>query len=316
MSHALPDKRRFDAGPLVRLRGSRPDFVMIGDSLLNAGLDPARMAARLGGGQRVENLWNGGAESACWYLLLKNYVVASGVRPRRVCIFFNDRLLTYPDFRTQGSYRRYIESIMHADEPGYRAVLGDDSTGRGSRLEAWATRLFPLNARRHVHEEKIEKLIFRAVAFTPPAAAVLESQVNATFDLAKLRGETMERSLLVTADEAVFDPAPGHSFLPLIVGDAARAGIPLCFVRVKRHPAADGRMPQSEPLRRYIADLRAWLESRGCVVVDCADDPGWTADMYQSPTDDHIGPWARERSTDLYADKLRPVLSPPPAPAT
>jgi hypothetical protein len=309
LSHLLPDKRQFEDKPLARLRERRPDLVFIGDSLLGSGVEPALAEQQFGGDHRVELLWNGGAESACWYLAQKNYVIASGVKPRWVCIFFNDRLLTEPAFRTAGPYRRHIESLMHADEPVYRTVLGDDAA-EYSPLERWATRLYPLNARRHVHHEKIDRLALRAVRFDASAANVLRQRVNATFDLARLRSETTEPSVDVSEQEAEFDPTPGRSFLPAIVDEAKRAGISLCFVRVKRHPAADGRMPQSEPLRHYIAALRAWVESRGCRLVDCADDPSWTAEMYLNAHDDHIGPWAKNRSTALYVEKLRPVLLP------
>ena len=56
----------------------------------------------------VELLWNGGAASAAWYLLLKNYVVASGIHPRLVCIFFRERMLTDATFRTTPTYRRFL----------------------------------------------------------------------------------------------------------------------------------------------------------------------------------------------------------------
>ena len=53
-----------------------------------------------------------------------------------------------------------------------------------------------------------------------------------------------------------------RSVLPLMLRDAARAGLKLCLVRVQRRPI-DGRPPQqSAALRQYVADLRAYVESR------------------------------------------------------
>ena len=81
-------------------------------------------------------------------------------------------------------------------------------------------------------------------------------------------------------------------------------------MRVKRHPDPDGQTPQTDALRLYIRELRTWLESRGCVLIDDTDDPSFTPDMYLKAKDDHIGPWAKKRSTEIYAEKLRPLLAP------
>ena len=87
VAHLLPARRDFDPEPIARLRNKQPDVVLIGDSILGSSIDP-RLFAEKSGARHVELFWNGGAASAAWYLLLKNYVVASEVHPRLVCIFF------------------------------------------------------------------------------------------------------------------------------------------------------------------------------------------------------------------------------------
>jgi hypothetical protein len=307
LNRVVPLKAHFDSRPIARLRAMPSNVILIGDSMLDNGVDADLLGQRLGG-RHVALLWHGGAASAMWYFTLKNYIVASGVHPDLVCILFRDRLLTDANFRARGTGLKQIEAAMHEDEPVYRLVLGNDSAGNRD-LERWVTDIYPLNARRYAFQAKIEQVLFRALSMTGIKPSKLERRVNETFATSNLRVEaTEEATALNEAKELEFDPDPRHSFLPHIVDVAAQAHIPLCFLRVKRHPSADGHVVQSEQLRRYIADLRAWLEGHGCFFIDDTDNPERTEDMYVRAGNDHMGPWARRRSTELYGNKLRPIL--------
>lgn len=306
ISHLIPARRDFDAKPIAKLRNKQPDVVLIGDSILGSSIDPRLFAEKIGA-RHVEMLWNGGAASAAWYLLLKNYVVPAEVHPRLVCIFFRDRLLTDATFRTTPTYRRFLESIRREKEPVFRSVLeGDEEESAMARAIAW---LYPLNDRRHVQQEKISRLAFRVAASGGHGVGPLRRRVNETFDVAKLRDEIMPESSEVSGEKPEeFSADPKRNFLPHIIETAEQAGIPLCFVREKRHPQPDGTVPETEALRRYVADLRAWLESHGCRFVDLTNDPTLTEGMYLKDEDDHIRPAAKEAATEVYAEKLRPLL--------
>jgi hypothetical protein len=309
VSHLVPMQTHFDGKPISRLRAKKPNVVILSDSMVDNGVDE-ELLGRLLARRRVELLWYGGAASASWYFRLKNYVIASGVHPELVCIFFRDRVLTDPRFRTEGTYRSKLEAAMHEDEPIYRLVLGQRPAGEGN-LSAWMDRIYPLNAHRHAEREKIEQTSMRLVAHAGVTVPVLRRWINETFALTNLGAGGVEEAAAISKEkQPEFDPDPHRSFLPHIVGAAAEAGIPLCFLRVKRHPAGDGLVQQDEQLLRYIANLQSWIESKGCHFIDDTNNPARTPDMYLQAGDDHMGPWAKERSTELYADKLRPLLSP------
>ena len=307
ISHLIPARRDFDQKPISLLRHRQPEVILVGDSVLGGSIDPA-LFAKMTGTRDVELLWNGGAASAAWYLLLKNYVVASGIHPRLVCIFFRERMLTDATFRTTPTYRRYLESIRHEKEPVYSDILQDEKTNEESAFGRFIDWLYPLNSRRHVQAEKISRLAFR-IAAGGSRIGPLRRRVNETFDVAKLRDEVMDESTELSGAKAEeFNPDPRHSFLPHMVATAKQAGIPLCFVRQKRYPLPDGTTPQSESLRRYIAQLRAWLESEGCTLIDLTNDPEPDQSMYNKPGDDHMRPAAKEKMTEIYARKLGPLL--------
>jgi len=307
ISHLIPARRDFDPKPISHLRHRQPEVVLIGDSDLGGSIDPS-LFAKITGMRDVELLWNGGAASAAWYLLLKNYVVASGIHPRLVCIFFRERMLTDATFRTTPTYRRFLESIRHEKEPVYRDILQDEEANEESVLGRFIDWLYPLNSRRHVQAEKISRLAFR-IAAGGSRIGPLRRRVNETFDVAKLRDEVMDESTELSGAKAEeFNPDPRHSFLPHLIAAAKQAGIPLCFVRQKRYPLPDGTTPQSESLRRYIARLRAWLESEGCTLIDLTNDSEPDQSMYNNPGDDHMRPAAKEKMTEIYARKLGPLL--------
>jgi hypothetical protein len=306
VSHLIPIRRDFDPKPVAHLRKKQPEIVLIGDSVLGGSIDPILFAREVGV-QQVEVLWNGGAASAAWYLLLKNYVVASGIHPRLLCIFFRERMLTDATFRTTPTYRRFLESIRREREPVYESILHSDAGE--SALDRVINWLYPLNTRRHVNQEKISRLAFR-IAAGSARIGPLRRHVNQIFDPVKLREEIMDESAQVSAEEPEeFTADPRRNFLPHIVETAKQAGLLLCFVREKRYPQPDGITPQTENIARYTADLARWVESQGCLFVDLTDNPRPDQSMYTKPGDDHIRREAKPAATKIYAEKIRPLLT-------
>ncbi|MDQ3546671.1 MAG: hypothetical protein M3429_09195 [Verrucomicrobiota bacterium] len=309
VSHLIPARRDFDPKPIKHLQKQQPEVVMIGDSVLGGSIN-AELFAQETGLRSVELLWNGGAASAAWYLLLKNYVVAAEIQPQLVCIFFRERMLTDAAFRTNPTYRRFLESLRHQKEPVYRMVLQSDEENKSAlgRAIDW---LYPLNTRRHVQQEKISRLAFR-VAAGGVSIGPLRRRVNEIFDPVKLREEIMNESAELSGEAPEeFTADPKRNFLPHIVDAAKQAGLKLCFVREKRYPLPDGTTPQPEDIQRYTADLRQWLESQGCLFVDLTSNLTPDQSMYTKPGDDHIRKGAKDEATKIYAEKLRPLLRQP-----
>ena len=309
ISQFIPLRAHFDKRPIARLRAQKPDIIILSDSMVDNGIDP-KLLGHLLGDCRVELLWYGGASSASWFFQLKNYVAAAGIHPRLVCIFFRDRMLTDPRFRTEGTYRAKLESAMHENEPAYRQVLGTKQPGATFLTRAIEV-LYPLDGRRYAFHQYLEETAVRSVADAGLTVPKVRRAVNRTFAVSNLAEGALEEAAGVTHEKVTaFNPDPSASFLPHMVRAANEAGIRLCFVRVKRYPDENGKTPQTPELREYIAALRDWIESQGAYFVDDTEDPARTRDMYLAPGDDHMGPWAKERSTELYARELRPLVRP------
>jgi hypothetical protein len=78
-------KPLFSRTPLNKLIREKPEVIFLGDSMVKAWIDPEKLSAL--SGQRVSTLWQPNSTSSRWYLMFKNYVVRSQVRPRRASSF-------------------------------------------------------------------------------------------------------------------------------------------------------------------------------------------------------------------------------------
>src|SRR5262249_53469734 len=74
------ERAPFEASRVEALRRMQPAFVVIGDSMAGSRIDPAVFARA--SGQSVAPLLYAGSGPAWWYLVLKNWVIASGIRPK------------------------------------------------------------------------------------------------------------------------------------------------------------------------------------------------------------------------------------------
>ena len=116
----------------------------------------------------------------------------------------------------------------------------------------------------------------------------------------------MEAADILIGEGPAFDFASDvdKSVLPLMLAEASRARLTLAFVRVQRRPTANRPPAQSPALRRYIAELRAYVTARGAIFHDDTGDPALTIDMYEDG--DHLARHARRRYTENLYNRLRP----------
>src|SRR3954462_2735045 len=108
------ERAPFDASRPAALRGMQPAFVVIGDSMAGSRIDPA-VFTRVSG-QTVAPLLYAGSGPAWWYLVLKNWVIASGIRPKAVFIFFRDTNLTNVLFRIDATWSLATAALEAEDE--------------------------------------------------------------------------------------------------------------------------------------------------------------------------------------------------------
>lgn len=295
---------RFDPTPIGELAGMQPGLVVIGDSMAGTRVDPKRLTEL--SGLRIAPLLSAGSGSAWWYLVLKNWVIASGIHPRYVLIFFRDTNLTSVMYRLDEQFRWMVDFVAHDREDELNSVIASATQGPWYRVPMAVDTAYGADDARRWMEPGLSDTIGRALIPSHRKRTEFMTNMNARFGLDHLR--PMEAADLQAAGdrEADFGRYVNRSLLPLMLRDARAAGLTLLFVRVQRRPVGGQPPYQSPSLRRYIRDLQAYIESQGGKFHDETGDTAITLDMYEDG--DHIGRDFRRLYTGILFERLRPLL--------
>lgn len=291
----------FDPFPLNRMIHLRPELVVIGDSMAGTRIDTALLAQV--SGRRVFGILHPGSGPAYWYLALKNYVIASGVRPRYVFIFFRDTNLTDVLFRMDGWN---VDAVARDEERELNDVIA-------SRVGEWRLQLTARTEAAYAADRArvwMTPLIGRAAsrAAVPGGdPSSLVAAMNERFDFQHLRPVEAADIDPLADTNADFDRYIDRSLLPLMLRDARHAGITLYFVRVQRRPV--GRRPpfQSAALRDYTERLADYIRRNGGLWHDDTGDPALSIDLYGDG--DHLARDARARYTSIFWNRVGPNIN-------
>jgi len=293
---------------IAKIERARPDLICVGNSYLAAAVSPAELSRLTG--LRVHFLFRGGAQSACYYLFMKNVIGAASHKPKFALIYFQDNFLTLPTFRIDGTNRTSkINPFSKPSEPlleklGYRERRGF--------LLYELERLWPaFRLRDEVRSNvqgQVEAFFLRFVPH--PRLRTPTRVLNQMFSENELNpdlfGERqlMEEDLsLQSRDSLEFSKWIDRSFLPAIIEIARENGIKLIFVRMKRRSQAMGA-PESEPLLAYIKDLGEYLAREKVRFIDFSHDPRIHIEDYGGG--DHFR--SEGLFTPMLAEAIRPDL--------
>ncbi len=289
----------FAADRILELERMDPGYVVIGDSMAGSRIDEL-VLARLSG-RPVAPVLQGGTGPVFWYLALKNWVIASGIRPRVVFVFFRDTNLTDPLFRLDEDFRWSVGLVATDREDEVNAIVKSHLEGPLHLVHRAVDDAYAADRARRWMKPALASFPSRVVTRNPRRRAQFMEIMNARFGLDHLR--TMEAADMATDAGTDFDAEVERSVLPLMLRDASRAGLTLCFVRVQRRPLGNRPPDQTRALRRYVADLEAYIESRGHQFLDDTGDPALTLDTYGDG--DHVARQARSQYTAHLYERLR-----------
>lgn len=292
------ERAPFEADRVPALAGMQPTWVVIGDSIAGSRIDPA-LLARLTGGVTAPLLW-AGSGTAWWYLALKNWVIPSRIRPRAVIVFFRDTNLTNVIFRIDATWA--LDTAAHDREDELNAVVARRRGTGLYEIRQGVDRLYGAPEARRWLEPAVNEWPARALIPYRRQRAAFMAQLNDRLGLAHLRPMDAADMQATEDREADFDAFVDKSTLPLMLRDAREAGLTLCLVRAQRRPIGGHPPYQSSALRRYVADLKAYVEANGAVFMDDNGDPNLTLDLYGDG--DHLSHEGRQRYTELFAPRL------------
>ena len=293
---------------IERLEKARPALLCIGNSYLAAAVNPAELSRLTGA--TVQMLYRGGAQSACYYLFLKNVVAAAAHRPKAVLIYFQDHFLTVPTFRIDGNNR--ATKILPFSNPSEPLIEELAYKRKRGPLLYGLERLWPAFRHREEVRTSVTRWAQAALlsAFPGQRSRKPGGVLDGVFSSARLDPELQgERQLAeeslpgMPRDALDFRKWIDRSFLPHIVRTARESGTRLILVRMKRRAQAMG-VAQTPALKAYIKDLKACLEREGVPFIDFSNDPRLSLEHFR--VGDHLAGW--RVFTPMLAEALAPLL--------
>lgn len=96
------------------INNKKPDIIIIGNSMIGNGLDITGLSKATN--QEVMKIQSSGGMSAWQFLVLKNVIGNANHRPKIVVVVTREHLITIPNMRVSGKYRKVIESLKGLDE--------------------------------------------------------------------------------------------------------------------------------------------------------------------------------------------------------
>jgi hypothetical protein len=300
--------KTFRAEAIDELRTGNPRWVFIGDSMLGTRIDPIHMGrVSTSGDEVVAFLYHAATGPAWWYLAFKNQLVASGIKPRAVFVFFRDTNLTDTMFRLEGLYGQVLDEVATDREPELDALVAAHRKGAWHRIHTRLDNTYEANLATSWMEPGVRRWFVRWKDPRPGAIDAFEWNVDRVFAVDNIRydvGADLPASDVSAAPD--FHRDLPSSVLPLMIDLARTHGQTLCFVRVQRRPVGNRPPEQSAELLRYVADLEAWLTQNGALFHDDTGDPEMTLDLYEDG--DHVGD--RRRYTEIFRKRLDPLFRP------
>ncbi|MBF0445412.1 MAG: DUF1574 family protein [Magnetococcales bacterium] len=317
----------FDPGHRQNLAKIKPDYVFIGSSMLVSRMDVDHFNTIMDGkiGYMLSDV---GALSSLWFLWLKNSLIASGVKPKVVFIFFRHTALTNPAQNSSSVFiMEKIQKNSLDSEPIYDQVMGYHKDFFDLMRE-WLLKLYPIQDFWHkdvnwivdsagflfglpeyasykyqafVHPEQITTKQRRAMM---AAREALKSRIAyEVFTDKNQRDQKNHISKSFTAESQLnFKKRLPLSFLPQIVRLGKEAGLKLVFVRIKSRPNRNNSVSKSLLMDRYIADLSQYAEKNGIAFHDFTQDHNITFPMYNDGA--HIAPEYMKFWTENFVVRL------------
>lgn len=285
---------------------NRPEFVLIGDSTLEEGVDQTLLTSELH--EETYKLSVRGSATAAWYLVMKNVVMKSAHRPKYIVILFRDTMLTVPYFRTTGRYLELLDDYAGKNEP----VLNELAfINQMNPVEKIMEQYLPLYGMRWDIRTGLEhRLRYMAPSIINCQKDCAEDAVHSIFgrelDTIALN-QMIEDSVdsLYSPDEMNFDRHIDTSFLPVMIDLAEDNNTSLVFVRTGtlNFPTVESE-PQA--LKNYINLLGAYLADHDNVYfLDLAYDERIDASFFVDSV--HFNAHGKELFTPILADELRSI---------
>lgn len=297
----------FDAGiraeQLGKINRAKPDLILIGDSILEEGVDSTLLSNELGISSYKAAI--PGSGTASWYLFMKNIVFEAKHRPEYVIILFRVTMLTVPQYRTTGKYFFLLDDYAYKNES---LVAELAFINQMNPFEKFAEQYIPIYTTRVKIREDLDN------ALRYPAASILagcnrECTDNAVGSIFGREVDPVALNLaqedaaktLYASEEMDFESQIETSLLPHIIELAQKNNTTLILVRTKVYG------PETKELAKYTLLLDNYLaQQESVILLDFANDPRVLESYYIDSL--HMNANGRREFTIMLAEEIKPLI--------
>ena len=290
-----------------KINTDQPDIVLLGDSTLQTGVDPALLSERTG--LKTSRFDVQGSASAYWYLALKNNIANAKHPPQILVIVFRDTILTAPGYRVHGGYFVQLDELAGRDEP---LLLDRSYLQFMSPLEIWSERYFPVyGARGYVRQETDSMIRYALPSWLNCDKDCVNEDLYQVFTSADMEPGQLQNavavaeSYLYTSSRLNFDSQIGGSYLPEMIRLARENRIRLILVRLKNRTLGDGSH-SSASLQKYLNRLSEYLSVQQIPYLDYGADPRLKNEHFTDSL--HLNAEGKKVFTEVLADGLNGLL--------
>ncbi len=288
--------------PPPNLASERPDYVMLGNSMLPTSIN-ATLLGKMIGSSKVSQLWWGASRGPHWYLMLKHHVANVGVRPKAVFIFFADDSLTSNSFQGVSHSRLELVRLMTQEWPAlHRALRGSPLTLLRTQFE-----LIRWGILEELHDAVMDGVTCLAYRMAFPASDIsgaFQRPWNSAFALETRRRDSLSR--IPRAETVAYEKDLEQSFLPAMMETAYEHKLRLIFVRTQRRPDSEAPATDSPAAREYMRKLEFYVESHGHRLFDFGNDREFSPEHYGDSY--HLNPEHRDRYTKRFYARVETVF--------
>ena len=288
---------------------SHASLVLLGDSLLDLGVNADELAGTLG--RPVTNIAVHGSASSTWYLITRHNVVTADPPPDVLVIVFRDSILTAPGYRVQGKY--YTDVVYENTNFDDTLFVQYSFINLMSPAEKLAEQYIPLYGQRLDVREAIDYRLRHTLPSWLLAcdANCTNQAMDGVFQASNFETGTLSDAIagaeayLYMPANLDFDARVEQSYLPEIIRMTRERGIQLVLVRFKTWIFPNAA---SEPadLQAYMHALSDYLEANQVVLLNYAFDARLPEEYYIDPF--HMNAAGRAAFTQILAEDLRPIL--------
>ncbi len=266
------------------------DAVIVGNALAFNQIDTALLSSATG--MSVGRLTKGDSEIPLWYMAARNLLGSMRMPPRMALIVFNDFELTDPSRYSPGYLLSDVQSLREKDDPVADARVLKPAMGQLQYLLYQNFRSYRLKTAGH---RWLERTVQNAVA-----ASLFLPKDSVQRMVEKIIPETETPIPFEPTDVRKPEENIAGSFLPPLLDELKRQGIRPVLVRARTRRYTERASNASTV--KYMDALRAYVQSRGGVVLDYAEDPRITRDHFADSL--HLNLLGQKTFTEILAQDI------------